>query len=87
MYYVYVLRDFKTDKSYIGYTSDLERRLKEHKSDNVHTTLRFSESNLIFYEAFVAKEDAVRRESYFKTTKGKKALKLILRESLKQATE
>jgi len=37
---------------------------------------------LVFYEAYKSKKDAQRRETYFKTTKGKRALKLILQESL-----
>ena len=37
---------------------------------------------LVFYESFKAKSDAVRREKYFKTTKGTKMLKLILKDSL-----
>jgi len=39
--------------------------------------------HLVFYEAFLSKEDAKRREGYFKTNKGKKALKLMLLASLK----
>jgi predicted GIY-YIG superfamily endonuclease len=35
---------------------------------------------LIFYEAFLHQQDATRREQYFKTTAGKRALKLMMRE-------
>jgi predicted GIY-YIG superfamily endonuclease len=41
---------------------------------------------LIFYEAFVEKSDAVRREDYLKTTKGKSTLRMMLRNAL-QITE
>ena len=37
---------------------------------------------IIFCEYYVDKKDATRREMYFKTTAGKKALKLMLRETL-----
>jgi predicted GIY-YIG superfamily endonuclease len=37
---------------------------------------------LIFCEYFLSKADAQRREKYFKTTKGKRTLKLILKNSL-----
>ncbi len=33
---------------------------------------------LIFYEAYLVKTDVQRREKYFKTTKGKRTLKLML---------
>ena len=36
---------------------------------------------LIFYEVYFNKKDALRREKYFKTTAGKKALKIMLRET------
>jgi len=83
MYYTYVLFSKDENKFYIGYTINLERRIDEHKSGSVHTTYRFTEPRLIFYEAFVSQNDAERRERYFKTTKGRKALRLMLRDSLK----
>ncbi|MBI3601445.1 MAG: GIY-YIG nuclease family protein [Candidatus Omnitrophica bacterium] len=82
MYYVYVLRSWTQNKFYIGYTRDLERRIKEHNQGQCHTTHRLDNPELIFYEAFKNEEDAKRREKYFKTTKGKKTLKLMLQETL-----
>jgi len=82
MYYTYVLYSTIAKKFYIGYTTNLQRRFKEHVGGKSHTTYRFPDLNLIFYEYFISKQDAIRRERYFKTTKGKKALKLMLRESL-----
>jgi putative endonuclease len=38
---------------------------------------------LLFYEAYLSREDALRREKYFKTTDGKRAIKLMIRETLK----
>ncbi|MAG44459.1 hypothetical protein CL633_01050 [bacterium] len=38
---------------------------------------------LIFYEAYLNRKDALRREKYFKTTKGKVSLRLMLREFFK----
>ena len=84
MFYTYALYDSGKDKFYIGYTNNIKRRFREHKLGNVHTTARFSALELIFYEYFASQEDAKRREKYFKTTKGKKSLKLILRDSLKK---
>ena len=83
MYYVYILLNKKDNKFYAGFTHDLKRRLSEHKQGKVYTTYRYNEFELIFYEAFTEENDARKRERYFKTTKGKKALKIILRESIK----
>jgi len=82
MYFTYVLQSLKDKKLYIGYTTDLKRRLEEHKFGGSDSTRKRLPFRFVFYEAFVSKEDAKRREGYFKTNKGKKALKLILRDSL-----
>jgi putative endonuclease len=83
MFYVYVLGSEDSRRLYIGYTADLKRRIREHGAKKTWTTKRMGAIKLIFYEAFLVKEDAQRRESYFKTTKGRKTLRLMLRESLK----
>ena len=82
MYYTYVLWDAQGKRFYIGYTENIRRRIAEHLSGKNHTTLRYESYHLIFYEAFISKDDAVRREKYFKTTKGRTALRLMLRNSL-----
>ena len=82
VYYVYVLLGKDDRKFYIGYTNDLERRIKEHKLGKVRSTNERGVVDLMFYEAFASKLDAKRRERYFKTTKGRATLKLMLRETL-----
>ena len=79
MYYVYVLRSLKDGKLYIGSTSDLKQRCKQHYNGEVVSTKGRRPLKLIFYEAFSEKEDAIRREHYFKTNSGKRTLKLMLR--------
>jgi len=80
MYYVYVLKSEKDDNLYIGYTDDLKKRVKEHNNGCVPSTKPRRPFTLIFYEAYLNKYDALRREKYFKTSKGKTTLKSMLRE-------
>ena len=80
MYYVYILKGEK--HLYVGQTSDLKRRIQEHIKGKVWTTKRMGILELIYYEAFKAKSDALRREKYLKSTKGKRTLKLMLIESI-----
>jgi putative endonuclease len=82
MFYVYVLKDV-TGRLYVGYTHDLKTRIKQHGAGKTWTTHRMKDFELVFYEAYKSKEDAMRREKYFKTSKGKVSLKQIIRESLK----
>ena len=76
--YPYVL--LLSNKFYTGYTDDLKRRLQEHRLGKVVSTRYSRPVILIFYEAFLNKKDAQRRERYFKTDKGKKMIRVILRE-------
>jgi putative endonuclease len=82
MYYVYVLCDPTSGRLYVGRTDLLERRLDEHIKGKVWTTHRMKIVKLLYYEAFLAKADSIRRERYLKTSKGKSTLRLMLRESL-----
>jgi len=77
MYYVYVLQSLKDKKLYIGYTANLRRRLKDHRHGISESTKKRLPFRLIFYEAFILERDAKRREKYFKTTKGKRAMKWL----------
>jgi len=78
-FYVYILQSRKDQQFYIGFTSDLNRRLVEHnQGKNVSTSKRLP-LDLIFFEAHLSKEDALRRESYFKTTRGKTTIKQMIR--------
>ncbi|MDA3906316.1 MAG: GIY-YIG nuclease family protein [Bacteroidales bacterium] len=37
MYYIYILRSISFDKYYVGYTSDISRRIEEHNSSARNT--------------------------------------------------
>lgn len=78
MYYTYVLRSFRDGKLYIGYSENLRKRFRDHQLGVVESTRARRPFELLFYEAFKEQEDALRRERYFKTTKGKAALKKML---------
>ncbi|OGB73643.1 hypothetical protein A3K24_02260 [candidate division Kazan bacterium RIFCSPHIGHO2_01_FULL_44_14] len=80
MYYVYVLRSQIDGKLYVGFTEDLKKRLIAHNSGKNLSTQTRKPLDLIFYEAFINKFDALRRERYFKTTKEKVTLVQMLRE-------
>lgn len=82
-YYVYILRSLKDRLFYIGYSEDLKTRIKDHNAGKNISTKNRRPLELIFYEAFPNKADALRREAYFKTTKGKTTLKQMLKEFLK----
>ncbi len=79
---VYVLYSLKDHKFYIGSSSNLHERLTNHIKGNAFATSFRRPFTLLFCEYFLSKKDALRREKYFKTTVGKKTLRLMLKESL-----
>jgi putative endonuclease len=73
----------KDNKFYIGSTSDLKKRFAAHQKSFVDATKNRLPVLLIFYEAYLNKYDAIRREDYFKSSKGKITLRTMLKEYLK----
>ena len=65
MYYVYVIVN-EQGKTYMGFTTDLEQRLKNHNSGGTASTKGHT-WQYAYYEAFVSKEDAVLREQRLKS--------------------
>ena len=78
MYYVYILKSLKDKSLYIGYTSDLRKRFKEHNDGKSLATKPFRPYKLIFYEAFLNRIDAKDREEYLKGGYGRKTIKTML---------
>ena len=71
----------KNKQLYTGFTSDLRRRIEEHKKGNVEST-RNKFDTLIHYEAYTVESDARRREKFLKTTEGKRLLRQQIRDVL-----
>lgn len=86
LYCVYVLRSEKDGDFYVGLTADLPRRLGEHERGESLATAPRRPFTLLFCEPFTSAGDARRRERYLKTVKGRRALRLMLRDSLNPTT-
>jgi len=84
MHYVYVLKNKKNKRLYKGVTNDLKRRLKEHNSGTVPFTKTLMPWELIYYEAFLKKEDANREEKFLKSGKGRERIKWLLKSVLEE---
>ena len=69
MYYFYVLKSEKTEKLYFGFTNDLKNRVEEHNSGTGKSTKHGIPWKLVYYEAYLAKLDAIRREKQIKSFK------------------
>ena len=72
MFYVYILHSARDPgRRYVGFSSDLKRRLADHNTGNNASTRSGKPWKLSFYAGFPDKEDAMRFEAYLKTASGK----------------
>ncbi len=82
MFYVYILKSNKDEGLYIGYSKNLKQRIDFHKNGLSKSTKHRRPLILIFYEAFINKTDARKREIYLKSGYGRKQLNSILKNIL-----
>jgi putative endonuclease len=75
---VYIMASGRNGTLYIGVTSDVIKRIWEHKNDVVESfTSRYKVHDLVWYEAHETMESAITRESALKNWKRKWKLELI----------
>ena len=83
MFYVYLLHSTKDNGFYIGYSTDLKRRLLEHTRGASLATKSRGPWKLIYYEAYTEREDAEGREKFLKSGAGRRFLRTQLRHYLR----
>ena len=71
MFYTYVLYSVKFDKLYVGQTNFLQMRLEEHNRGLSNFTKRYKPWQLIHYEEFKTRSEAMKREKELKSHKGR----------------
>jgi putative endonuclease len=74
-FFTYILYSPSHNKHYFGYTSDLQRRLSFHNSGLSTFTKKFLPWNLVYFEEFDSRAEAMKREKFFKSYQGYKWLK------------
>src|SRR5437763_14669398 len=83
MFYVYVLHSTKDNGFYIGYSTDLKRRLSEHTRGASFATKSRGPWKLIYYEAYTERKDAEGREKFLKSGAGRRFVRAQLRHYLR----
>lgn len=81
MHYVYFLF-MANGQVYTGSSSNLRKRVSDHKRGNVKTTSKYLPVKLLGYESYAEKSDAQRREKYLKSTEGKRLFRQQYRDVL-----
>ena len=84
MFYVYLLHSARDNGFYIGFSTDLKRRLSEHTRGASCATKSRGPWKLIYYEAYTERQDAEGREKFLKSGAGRRFLRAQLRHYLKR---
>ena len=83
MYFVYILYSPSAGKTYTGYTNNVARRLIEHNiTESKGFTLRYRPWVIIHTESFQNKQQAMDREKFLKTGRGREEVKAFVTDFL-----
>ena len=74
MFYAYVIKSPKSDFLYKGHCKNLEIRLSEHNSGKTKSIKAYLPFILVYHEVFPTREEAIKREKYFKNAAGRRFL-------------
>ena len=77
IYYVYAIRSEIDGRIYVGFSSNVEKRLAEHNAGKTRSTKGYRPWELIFTEKTEGRIVARNREKYFKSGIGKEFLKSL----------
>jgi putative endonuclease len=83
VFYVYVLRSESDSGFYIGFSTNLRARLRQHQDGESFATSHRGPWKLIYYEAYTEREDAEGREKFLKSGAGRRFLRTQLRHYLR----
>ena len=75
MFFAYVVRSIRTGFLYRGHCQNLEQRLKQHNSGITESIRMYIPFEVVYFEVFQTREEAIKREKYFKSGVGKEELK------------
>ena len=82
LYYIYIIFSKKLNKKYIGIKKNLRKRIWEHNNSKTPFTLKTKDWEIIYYEAFLSKQDAYTEEKFLKSGKGRDRLKYLLQNTI-----
>ena len=75
---VYIIYSSTLDRYYVGYTTDLEKRINEHKTGISSYTSRCSDWVLKYTESCADRQTAMRREKEIKNKKSRKYIEKLI---------
>ena len=83
IFFVYIIYSAFLDKFYVGYTSDLKKRLLEHNTGISDFTSKTSDWEMKYTESFTDRQLAMKREKEIKKKKSRRYLQWIIIKEMK----
>ena len=81
MYSVYILYSKKYDRYYIGQTDNLKAREARHNNGLVKSTKHYRPWELVYFENYTTRSEAMRRELFLKKQRNKLFYKRLISQS------
>jgi len=81
-YFTYILRSTISDRYYTGSTSNLENRLIHHNSGHSRSTKAYIPWEIVYFEEYETKSEAIRREYALKRIRNRETLLKIIRKEI-----
>lgn len=78
MYFTYILQSLKDQSFYIGFTSNLEQRLKKHNNSSSGYTSTKKPWKIVYFESFDIESKARKRELAIKKKKSRKYIEYLI---------
>jgi putative endonuclease len=78
VYFTYVLKSKTHNYFYKGHCKDLQKRLDQHNAGMTVSLRPYLPFEIIYFEQFETEIEAVKREKYFKTSRGREFLRKTL---------
>lgn len=77
-YFTYIIKSKITDRYYIGETDNLQRRITLHNEGNSISTKAYIPWEIVYFEKFDTRTEAMKREKQLKKMKSKKYIEWLI---------
>ncbi len=77
-YFTYIIQSIYKKSYYIGYTHNLASRIDKHNSGSTKSTKSRIPWELVYFEQFETKSEAIKRELEIKSKKSRKYIELLI---------
>ncbi len=77
-FYTYIIQSKQNGRYYIGFSVDLEKRVEKHNAGGTASTRPYRPWELVYFEEFETKTEALKREKEIKKKKSRNYIEKII---------